>query len=394
MPVRTAVVFGAGRIARGFVGNLLGLEGYGITFVDVSRQAVEELNSHGQYTVHILGAPEKSSVVHNVSALLTTSDELSTRLNEADVVFVSVGGANLGAVGKTIADSLGPRIQGPARPLNIIVCENWRSAGQTLRSAIEQELASKGIPFPAELVGVAESTIMRSAVDATEEQRTTDPLAVQSQDYWSLPIDADALVGEMPDIKFVDPVRNFQNALERKLYTYNTGNATISYLGWLKGYNYLSEAANDPEIAEIADGAYREMGAAMIKTHGFEADEQREYAATSLRKFQDTTIIDPLTRQIRDPLRKLSRNDRLVGAAVFALDAGIQPESVAIGIAAALRYRNPEDPSAVRMADLVDELGIGGALAEIGGIAPDSPLIELVKAKLPLVDAISEAHPK
>jgi mannitol-1-phosphate 5-dehydrogenase len=220
MPVRTAVVFGAGRIARGFVGNLLGLEGYGITFVDVSRQAVEELNSHGQYTVHILGAPEKSSVMHNVSALLTTSDELSTRLNEADVVFVSVGGANLGAVGKTIADSLGPRIQGPARPLNIIVCENWRSAGQTLRSAIEQELASKGIPFPAELVGVAESTIMRSAVDATEEQRATDPLAVQSQDYWSLPIDADALVGEMPDIRFVDPVRNFQNALERKLYTY------------------------------------------------------------------------------------------------------------------------------------------------------------------------------
>ena len=105
MPGRTAVVFGAGRIARGFVGNLLGLEGYGITFVDVSGQAVEELNSHGQYTVHILGAPEKSSVVHNVSALMTTSDELSTRLNEADVVFVSVGGSNLGAVGKTIADS-------------------------------------------------------------------------------------------------------------------------------------------------------------------------------------------------------------------------------------------------------------------------------------------------
>ena len=389
MPGRTAVVFGAGRIARGFVGNLLGLEGYGITFVDVSGQAVEELNSHGQYTVHILGAPEKSSVVHNVSALMTTSDELSTRLNEADVVFVSVGGSNLGAVGKTIADSLGPRIQGSARPLNIIVCENWRSAGQTLRSAIEQELDSKGIPFPSELVGVAESTIMRSAVDATEEQRATDPLAVQSQDYWSLPIDADALVGEMPDIKFIDPVRNFQNALERKLYTYNTGNATISYLGWLKGYHFLSEAANDPEIREIADGAYREMGAAMIKTHGFEADEQREYAATSLRKFQDATIIDPLSRQIRDPLRKLSRNDRLVGAAVFALDAGIQPESVAIGIAAALRYRNPEDPSAVRMAGLVEELGIGGALAEIGGIASDSPLIELVKAKLPLVDAIS-----
>ena len=388
MPARNAVVFGAGRIARGFVGNLLGLEGFGITFVDVSQQAVDELRARGRYTVHILGAPERSSVVENVSAVLSGSEDLVALLLEADVVFVSVGGANLGAVGSTIARAIAPRLV-EGRPLNIVVCENWRAAGLTLKESIAAELAQAGQQFPEELLGVAESTIMRSAVDATAEQLASDPLAVQSQNYWSLPIDGEALVPGMPEIRYLDHVTNFHNALERKLYTYNCGNATISYLGWLKGYKLLSEAANDPEIEKIVTGTYREMGEAMVNTHGYDPAEQVEYAATSLRKFQDATIVDPLTRQVRDPLRKLSRHDRLVGAAVFAFEAGVRPDSVAIGIAAALRYRNPSDESSVRMGAMIEDLGLPMALAQIGGIPEDSPIIALVQEKLPIVDALT-----
>lgn len=388
MPAKNAVIFGAGRIARGFVGNLLGLEGFGITFVDVSPAAVAALDSRGQYTVHILGAPEKSSVVKNVRALLTDSPELPSRLNEADVLFVSVGGANLPVVGATIARALIPRLES-GRPLNIVVCENWRAAGQTLRAAIEEQLAADGHLLPGSLIGVAESTIMRSAVDSTDAQLSEDPLAVQSQNYWSLPIDGDALVPGMPSIQYIDPIPSFQNALERKLYTYNSGNATISYLGWLKGYELLSEAANDPEIQAIVEGVYAEMGKAMVLLHGYDPADQTEYAAKSLRKFQDPDIIDPLSRQIRDPFRKLSRHDRLVGAAMFAQEAGITPEHVAVGIAAALRFRDPEDASAVRMAELIEAVGVAAALAEIGGIAVGDPLVALVESKLAYVDSIT-----
>ncbi|WP_104087506.1 mannitol-1-phosphate 5-dehydrogenase [Cryobacterium sp. N19] len=393
MPARNAVVFGAGRIARGFVGNLLGLESIGITFVDVSPTAVAALNAAGRYTVHILGAPEKSSVVANVSAIMTNSDELSGKLVEADVVFVSVGGANLPSVGVTIARAIETRLES-GHPLNIVVCENWRSAGQVLRSSIESELSALGLDLPHGMLGISESTIMRSAVDATEAQLAADPLAVQSQNYWSLPIDADALVDGFPEIRYVEPVPAFQHALERKLYTYNSGNATISFLGVLKGYELLSEAANDPEIESIVSGVYAEMGEAMVALHGYTVEDQAEYAAKSLRKFQDTAIIDPLSRQVRDPLRKLSRHDRLVGAAMYALDAGVQPNNIAIGIAAALRYRDPSDPSAMRMAELIDTLGAGAALAEIGGIDAASPLIDLVESKAAVVDALSvEARP-
>lgn len=53
-----ALVFGAGKIARGFVGQLLELSGWETTFVDINRDLVQALNEKGTYTVHILGRPE------------------------------------------------------------------------------------------------------------------------------------------------------------------------------------------------------------------------------------------------------------------------------------------------------------------------------------------------
>ena len=377
---KTAVVFGAGRIARGFVGHLLGLDQYRTTFVDVAADLVERLDRAGQYTVHIMGAPEKSSVVTGVSAVLPTSAELPELLRDTEIVFVSVGGPHLGAVAVPLAAGLVRRLDDTSDNLNIVVCENWPSAGKTLRDALTTEFAKRGRDYPSNRLGIAESTIMRSATDATPEQLAADPLAKQSQDYWSLPIDADALVTDLLGPPCIDPIAGFSNALQRKLFTYNGGNATISYLGLLKGYTLLAEAANDSEIVTLVESYYHDIGQAMIATHGYDPDDQAKYAAQALRKFQDWTIVDPLSRQVRDPLRKLSHGDRLVGSALFMYDAGIEPRVAAMSIRAALEYRDDTDPSAVTMAELIDTRGTEDAFAHIASIPADHPLVALVVA--------------
>lgn len=389
MTGKSAVVFGAGRIARGFVGHLLGLDGYRTTFVDVDPRLVDALNAAGRYTVHIMGAPEKSSVVEHVTALLPDSPDLPARLTDAEIVFVSVGGANLEKVAKQLAEGLLVRLDQTDTNINIVVCENWPAAGKTLRDALTENWRRLGREFPDGRVGVAESTIMRSAVDATAEQLAEDPLAKQSQDYWSLPIDADALVTELAGPTFVDPVTGFANALQRKLFTYNGANALISYLGLLRGYELLSEAANDPDIEAIVRGFHGEIGGAMVNTFGYAPDDQAEYAGRALAKFQDRSIVDPLTRQVRDPLRKLSHDDRLVGAALFCMAAAVTPHGAALGIRAALEYRNDEDPSAVQMAALIAANGTLAAFAAIAGIPVDHPLVALVESKTALLDDFS-----
>ncbi|NYI40506.1 hypothetical protein [Demequina lutea] len=391
MAEQRAVVYGAGKISRGFLGNLLADAGFAMTFVDVDARIVGLLADRKQYHIHILGAPEKDSLVTNVTAV--TADDAATRtlLVEAAVAFVSVGGANLASVAKTIAPALCNRFVSTREPLNIVVCENWRAAAATLRDAIALELADDDRRIFDEVIGIAESTILRSGIAGTKKQLEADPLAVQAQDYWDLPVDGDALVGGLPEIPGVSPIAGFSTALERKMYTYNCGNALISYLGWLRGHELLSQAANDAVLADLIDEVYKETCETMVKRHGYDRDDQRDYAMRSLAKFRDETIVDPLYRQTADPIRKLGREDRLVGAGLAALDEGVSADAIAVGIAAALRHRNPADPSAVRLAELIDERGEGGALASITGLAEDHPLVVLALAKLPEVDALAKA---
>lgn len=391
MKEQRAVIYGAGKIARSFIGNLLGNAGLAMTFVEVDARVVGLLADRRRYTVHILGAPQKDSIIENVTAVAPSDAAARMLLDTASIAFVSVGGANLLSVAGTIAPALHSRFLVNREPLNIIVCENWRAAGTVLRDEIRKHLSVEDRDVFDARVGIAESTIMRSGIAATAEQLDADPLAVQAQDYWGLPLDGDAIVGDLPAIPGLEPVSGFASALERKLFTYNCGNATISYLGSLRGHTLLSSAANDSVLAPIINEVYRETNEAMVRRHGFDADAQREYAAQSLRKFQDATIVDPISRQSVDPIRKLGRNDRLVGAGLAALEAGVPADGIATGIAAALRHRNSEDPSAVRLAQLIHDRGEAGALAEITELDINHPLIALAVSKLPAVDALTAA---
>jgi mannitol-1-phosphate 5-dehydrogenase len=205
---------------------------------------------------------------------------------------------------------------------------------------------------------------------------------VNIQDYPHLPIDAAAVRGALPPIEGLEPRAGFEGFLERKIYTYNAANATVSYLGYLKGYTALAEAGHDAEILEVVRGVYDETGAALAAKHRVSAEEQAALAAASLAKFQDRTIVDSIERNARDPIRKLGPSDRLVGAARLVLQYGGRPGSLATAIAAALFYDEPSDPIALELARRRESGGIDAVLREVSGLEPGSELAALVKAKV------------
>lgn len=86
---------------------------------------------------------------------------------------------------------------------------------------------------------------------------------------------------------------------------------------------------------------------------------------------------------MRDPIRKLGRNDRLVGAACMVLETGGRPVNLALAIAAALAYGNPADPAAARLAALQREMSLPELLTQVSGLTPDHPLVELVREAQP-----------
>ena len=378
----SCVIFGAGKIARGFIAHLLSLSDIDFIFVEKADALADLINERGQYTINILGAPEKNYVVKNAKALKFSQEkEITEAIAEADVVFDAVGGKNLQEIVPFYIKGIEKKAE-KGGYLNFVTCENWKEPARILKEGIEAGIAPEAREYLDNYVGFTESVIMRSGIEAPKELLEKDPLIVNVQNYWHLPVDAARVKGSLPDIKYMEPLTGFAGFLERKFYTYNAANGTTSFVGALLGYKVLAEAAHDERILKILDGVYQETGKALSMKHGISLEEQMAFARTSLNKLQDYTIVDSIERNARDPQRKLGKDDRLVGSARMVLSCGIRPENLCTAIACAIYYRNPEDSSAVALEKVVKEEGIDAVLEKICGIEPEGELGILIKEKI------------
>ena len=378
----SCVIFGAGKIARGFIAHLLSLSDIDFVFVEKADALADLINEREQYTINILGAPEKNYVVKNAKALkFSQENEIIEAIAEADVVFDAVGGKNLQEIVPFYIKGIEKKAE-KGGYLNFVTCENWKEPARILKEGVEAGIAPEAREYLDNYVGFTESVIMRSGIEAPKELLKKDPLIVNVQNYWHLPVDAARVKGSLPDIKYMEHLTGFAGFLERKFYTYNAANGTTSFVGALLGYKVLAEAAHDERILKLLDGVYQETGKALSMKHGISLEEQMAFAKTSLNKLQDYTIVDSIERNARDPQRKLGKDDRLVGSARMVLSCGIRPENLCTAIACAIYYRNPEDSSAVALEKVVKEEGIDAVLEKICGIEPEGELGILIKEKI------------
>lgn len=382
------VIFGAGKIARGFIGHLLYLSDIPFTFVEKADALADLINERGEYTVNILGAPEKNCVVKGAKALkFDQADEIAEAIAEADAVFNAVGGKNLGDIVPFLTAGIEKKAKRGGK-INFVTCENWKKPADILRDGIAAQISEEARPYFEENVGITEAVIMRSAIESDAELLKKDPLIVNVQNFWELPVDASRLKGDLPPVQGLKLISEFTGFLERKFYTYNAANGTVSYLGGLLGYEKIADAAHDEWILKILDGVYSETARALSAKHNFPLDEQLAFTLTSKRKLQDYTIVDFIERNARDPLRKLGPDDRLVGSARLVESFGIKPENLATSIAAAIHYVSPGDEFAVELGRLRRECGIDYILENVCKLDPKGDLAMLVKEKIEMLKGL------
>ena len=383
----SCVIFGAGKIARGFIGHLLFLSGIDFVFVEKADALVDLINQRGQYTVNVLGSPEKNTLVTGITALkFSQKAEISKRIAEADCIFDAVGGKNLPELVPFLTAGIEERAKTNPKPLNIVTCENWKLPADILRNGIRESISPEFAQFFEENVGITEAVIMRSAIESTPDLLVQDPLIVNVQDFWELPYDASRLKTPLPENMICQkPIYQFTGFLERKFYTYNAANGTTSFVGALLGHKYIADAAHDERILKILDGVYRETATALSKKHNLDFDDQWAFTRTSLRKLQDRNIVDYIERNARDPMRKLGKDDRLVGSARLCMEYGVCPECLAIAIACAMHYEEPTDEFANQLREIRLSGGYHAVLQQVCDIAPDSELGQLILEKVNLI---------
>ena len=204
-------------------------------------------------------------------------------------------------------------------------------------------------------------------------------MLIEAEEYGRLPVAKSSFKGPVPEITGMIPHENIEALVERKLFMHNAGHALCSYWGYRKGYSYVFEAVRDSVLRKRLLEAMEESANALCRKHGFTQAENREYGEDLVRRFDNEGLKDTVERGARDPARKLGHDERLVGAANLALENGIVPRNLALGIAAAIRYDNWRDKTAAEIIKKVDKGGIDLVLKDVCALDPNGELAGLIK---------------
>jgi mannitol-1-phosphate 5-dehydrogenase len=229
-------------------------------------------------------------------------------------------------------------------------------------------------------VGFVDTVIARMVPPLPPELRAQDPSLIVVEPYQELPVDAAGFAGPPPAIVGMQPVAPFSFYTERKLYLHNAGHAVLGYLGYQRGYMYGYEAMQEAEIAQAVRGAMAESQQALEQKYGLAAGTITPNREDLIARFHNRALGDTNFRLGRDPIRKLAHNDRLIGAALTALEQGVEPVNLVTGIVAALHFDPPEDPPAMQLQEQLRQDGLETVLQKICGLTPDSPLAQRIRS--------------
>lgn len=371
-----AIQIGAGNIGRGFIGELLAHSGFEVTFVDANNTVVELINELKNYTVHVLDNEKRDEKVENVSALNINDEKLMDAILEADIMTTAVGVNILSRIAETLAKGIKNRLaKGVEKNLNIIACENAVGASEVLKEEIFKYLTEEEKETVDKYVGFPNSSVDRIVPPVSEKME--NPLDVVVENYYEWNVDRNGFRGEIPEINGMNLTGNLIAYVERKLFTLNTGHAITAYLGNLRGYKTIEESINDNDIYEVVYHAMVESGDGLVKKYDFDREAHLKYIDKIIARFKNPYLQDDIKRVGREPIRKLSKGDRLVKPLLNSMSYGISTENLLLGVGAVLYYNNPEDPQSLKLQELIKEKGIKGAVQEVSEISDENILISI-----------------
>lgn len=376
--MKTAVQFGAGNIGRGFIGAVLSQSGYKVVFADVNKEIVDRINADRQYTVHIKDVDSEDILISGVSAVDSSTDAVVDVIKEAEILTTAVGLRILPFIAPAIAKGIVARKEaGIEAPLNIIACENGLMASSRLKEAVLSHLDEAQAEWCLAHTGFPNCSVDRIVPPV----RSENPIDVAVEKYYEWNVEEKAFVGKAPEIAGMNMADNLLAYIERKLFTLNTGHAITAYLGKMKGCQTILESIETPEIYAVVHAAMQQSGEALVKQFGFDHEAHFKYIEKIIKRFHNPYLKDDVTRVGREPIRKLSPDDRLIKPVMTAKSFGLLYDKILLGVGAALHFNNPEDPQSVQLMEKIATEGLVPTISEVTGIKSGDPMLqEIVNA--------------
>ncbi|AXY26595.1 mannitol-1-phosphate 5-dehydrogenase [Suicoccus acidiformans] len=375
-----AVHFGAGNIGRGFIGEVLNQNDFAITFVDLNEHVIDALQERGEYVIELAEQAKTQIKVSNVTGINNGQDPEAVvqAIREADILTTAIGPNILPHIAGLIADGIQARLQAKKETsMDMIACENMIGGSQFLKEEVYKHLSEDAKAYAEEYIGFPNAAVDRIVPIQSHE----DPLFVSVEPFKEWVIDQTQLKGTHIHLNDVLYVEDLEPYIERKLFSVNTGHATVAYKGYYEGFTTIDEALEDKGVHAQLEAVLNETGALLEAKWGFEHEAHQAYIQKIISRFQNPNISDEVTRVARTPIRKLGYDERFIRPLREAKAHELTYNALLDTIGLIFQYDYAEDEQAQALQTKLQEQGATATIVEVTGLT-DAGLISEIEAAI------------
>lgn len=374
-----ATHFGAGNIGRGFIGEILFNNGFEIDFVDINEAIIDALNTRNEYTIELADEEKKQIHVNNVDGLNNKKnpDAVIASVAQADLVTTAIGPNILPFIAELIAKGIQKRREASeGRPLDVIACENMIGGSQFLFGEVKKYLTDEDLEYVDQYVGFPNAAVDR----IVPIQHHDDPLFVSVEPFSEWVIDETQSKAKQLRLEGVEYVADLEPYIERKLFSVNTGHATVAYTGAFSGYKTIDEAIEHDQVLEQLKFVLGETGSLLINKWGFDQETHQKYINKIIGRFKNPYISDDITRVARTPIRKLGYDERFIRPIRELKERDLDYTHLLEVTGMILKYDDPNDEQSVELQKMLKEKALEEVVAEVTGLKDESLISEIAAA--------------
>lgn len=374
--MKQAVHFGAGNIGRGFIGEILHKNDFAITFVDVNTTIIDALNTQQEYDIELASDTHENIHVDHVRGINNAQnpEAVIAAIVAADIVTTAIGPNILPFIAELLAQGIHARREANiTQPLDVIACENMIGGSQFFLGKVKEYLDADDLAYVAAYVGFPNAAVDR----IVPNQAHVDPLHVIVEPFCEWVVDESQMKNTNLKITGVHYANDLEPFIERKLFSVNTGHATVAYNGAAAGYTTITEALTDPKIMQTLRDVQGEIRALLLAKFDFTEADLVAYHQTICERFANPHIIDKITRVGRTPIRKLGYDERFIRPIRELSQRNLPCKTLVATVGKIFMYQDENDKQAVELQAKLASMPLTDVIKEVTGVTDTSLVTKL-----------------
>lgn len=374
-----ATHFGAGNIGRGFIGEILAKNGFSIEFVDINETIINALMSRKGYTIELAEESKQQIQVANVTGINNQKnpEAVIDSVATSQIVTTAIGPNILPFIAELIAKGIQKRRANQVtEKLDVIACENMIGGSQFLFEKVKAYLTQEDLDYVNQYVGFPNAAVDR----IVPIQHHDDPLFVSVEPFSEWVVDKTQMKNPelvLSDVEYVDDLEPY---IERKLFSVNTGHASVAYTGASLGYQTIDEAIADEKVLATLENVLKETGSLLIAKWQFDPQVHQAYAQKIVARFKNPYISDAITRVARTPIRKLGYDERFIRPIRELHDRNLSYQQLLTVVGLIFNYRDEKDEQSVELQKMLQNESLEAVVRKVTQLTDETLIAEIVAA--------------